>query len=277
MIERTYGYIYGNHRDLNGQDVTDYLFLTEEQKNLLAEEKQKSAKPVKLPMYGDHFLQHLGEEYCVRPTCKGCSYIDTCQHIPERIDVSGSPNIRRAFISRDGYSLAAIDYSGIELRVAANIADEDVWIDAFLSGKDIHEETARAIFKESLHDNFKFKRQLAKCVTGDTIIKIQFASGTVIDIPIDKLFATLPEDDPDRFFPAPMNLTVINEYGEGKKVDELYYGGEQDTVLLELENDHRIEGTFAHRIRVIDEEGNYMWRHLDEVRDTDVIVVFQET
>jgi len=271
MIERTYGFIYGKHRNLNGQDVTDYLLINESQKDSLPEDAKKGIKPVKLPMYDDHFIQHIGDEYCVKPSCNGCQFTSTCHHISERIDISGLPNIRRALISRDGYSLAAIDYSGIELRVAANIANEDVWIEAFLNGKDIHEETAKAIFKESVVENFKFKRQLAKCVTGETLVKIKFNSGTVIELPIESLFVGI-DLEPDTFLPAPTNLMVLNEYGDAKRVNELYYGGEQDTVRVDLENGSSIEGSFAHRIRVIDEQGAYVWKHLDEISDEDVVV-----
>lgn len=274
-IERSILFRQEVSRKIDGHKVKDYFLIPEEDKSKLSEEEQETARPIKLAVYDQHFIQHIGEEHCIRPTCSGCRYLDTCQNAFERIDLSGAYNIRRAFIAREGYSIAAIDYSGIELRVAANIAQEDVWINAFLGGKDIHEETARAIFKDSVDQDFKFKRKLAKCVTGDTRIKIQFTSGSVLEVPIEVLFAGLPDAEEDTFIPAPMNLYVINEYGEPKKVDELYYGGEQDTIKLELENGTTLEGSHAHRVRVIDVEGDYVWKYLDDVAEDDVIVTYE--
>jgi len=274
-IERSVLFRKEVKRKVEGQSVKDFILLTEEEASAHSEEERSVLRPLKLTVYDQHFVQHLGEEYCIRPTCGGCRYIDSCQHTPERLDFSGASNIRRAFIARDGYSIAAIDYSGIELRVAANLAQEDVWINAFLGGKDIHEETAKAIFKESYELDAKFKRKLAKCVTGDTLVKIKFNSGTVIEIPIATLFTEFSESEDDKFYPAPTNLNVINEYGEAKRVDQLYYGGEKDTVRLEFENELSIEGSHAHRLRVIDEKGAYVWKYLDEILPEDAVLYFE--
>jgi DNA polymerase family A len=275
-LERTVMFRKEVKRKIEGHSVKDYVLIPESERDSYDEEEQAKLRPIKLPVYDEHFIQHLGEEHCIRPTCEGCRYINSCQHTFERLDLSGASNIRRAFIARDGYSIAAIDYSGIELRVAANIAQEDVWINAFLGGKDIHEETARAIFQEAYEIDSKFKRKLAKCVTADTVIKIQFNSGTTIDIPIGVLFQNLPEDEEDRFFSAPMNLNVINEFGEAKRVDKLYYGGERDTVRLDFEDGKHIEGSFVHRLRVIDASGAYVWKNMDEITEEDLVVTYSQ-
>jgi DNA polymerase-1 len=54
--------------------------------------------------------------------------------------------IRRAFIPEDGWSFLSGDYSQVELRILAHISEDPVLMDAFLAGKDIHAETASAIF-----------------------------------------------------------------------------------------------------------------------------------
>jgi DNA polymerase-1 len=57
------------------------------------------------------------------------------------------PNLRRAIIARPGFKLVAIDYSGEELRIAANFSREPKWVDEFVHGTgDIHSITAKALY-----------------------------------------------------------------------------------------------------------------------------------
>ncbi|MDZ4299629.1 MAG: DNA polymerase I, partial [Candidatus Sungbacteria bacterium] len=54
--------------------------------------------------------------------------------------------VRRAFITASGYSLVSFDYSQIELRVAAHLANDEKMIAAFIKGLDIHAMTASAVY-----------------------------------------------------------------------------------------------------------------------------------
>ncbi len=54
--------------------------------------------------------------------------------------------IRNAFIARDGFVLVALDYSQIELRIAAILSGDEKLIDIFKSGRDVHREVAAAVF-----------------------------------------------------------------------------------------------------------------------------------
>lgn len=58
-----------------------------------------------------------------------------------------APDIRKAFIARKGYKIVACDYSGEELRVAANLSGEPKWVNEFLHGEgNLHKVTAQVIF-----------------------------------------------------------------------------------------------------------------------------------
>jgi uracil-DNA glycosylase family 4 len=68
------------------------------------------------------------------------------KQILERLGITGIGKIRRAFIPRKGYVLGEIDYSGAELRWLAFMSKCPVLMDVFLSGRNLHNETATALF-----------------------------------------------------------------------------------------------------------------------------------
>ena len=84
------------------------------------------------------------------------------QNIPVRTELGRE--MRKMFIARDGYMLVGADYSQIELRVLAHIADDENMIEAFKSGKDIHALTACKIFSCSESDITPQMRTAAKAI-----------------------------------------------------------------------------------------------------------------
>ena len=72
------------------------------------------------------------------------------QNIPIRTEVGRQ--IRHAFVAEPGNVILAADYSQIELRLAAHIADVPGLRDAFLAGEDIHAATAQQLFGEVNRD-----------------------------------------------------------------------------------------------------------------------------
>ncbi|MDR2909531.1 MAG: DNA polymerase I [Oscillospiraceae bacterium] len=66
------------------------------------------------------------------------------QNIPVRTELGSE--LRRFFRAEEGWLLLDADYSQIELRVLAHIADDKNMIEAFISGEDIHTRTASQVF-----------------------------------------------------------------------------------------------------------------------------------
>ncbi len=82
------------------------------------------------------------------------------QNIPIRTEMGR--RIRRAFIPAEGCVLLSADYSQIELRLLAHVTKDPVMLDAFRKGEDIHERTAREVFKAKTPAELKEKRRVAK-------------------------------------------------------------------------------------------------------------------
>ena len=72
------------------------------------------------------------------------------QNIPIRTEIGRQ--IREAFVAEDGNVLLAADYSQIELRLAAHMADVPELKEAFANGEDIHARTATEMFGEVTRD-----------------------------------------------------------------------------------------------------------------------------
>jgi DNA polymerase-1 len=81
------------------------------------------------------------------------------QNIPVRSELG--VKIRRAFVADEGKKLIGIDYSQIELRLLAHYSQDSVLVDAFNHDKDIHLQTAVALFGE---EEAASKRSIAKTV-----------------------------------------------------------------------------------------------------------------
>ncbi len=84
------------------------------------------------------------------------------QNIPIRTELG--MEIRRAFIADEGKQLVSADYSQIELRLLAHIAEDPVLIDAFARDEDIHSRTAAEIFGVAQDQVTRDQRRVAKTV-----------------------------------------------------------------------------------------------------------------
>jgi DNA polymerase-1 len=84
------------------------------------------------------------------------------QNIPTRTDEGR--RLRRAFTGSSGRRLLAIDYSQIELRLAAHMAKDPGMTEAFRRGEDIHAATAAAVYGVPLAEVTPAMRRHAKAV-----------------------------------------------------------------------------------------------------------------
>ncbi|WP_420558840.1 DNA polymerase I [Roseovarius sp.] len=120
------------------------------------------------------------------------------QNIPIRTEEGR--RIREAFVAEDGNTLVALDYSQIELRILAHIADIPALKDAFRDGQDIHAMTASEMFDVSMDDMTPEIRRRAKAINFGVIYGISgFGLARNLRIPradaqafIDRYFERFP-------------------------------------------------------------------------------------
>lgn len=84
------------------------------------------------------------------------------QNIPIRTE--DGKKIRRAFVARSEFELVSFDYSQIELRILAHMADITALQDAFTHNQDVHKSTAATIFNVDYDDVTSDQRRKAKAV-----------------------------------------------------------------------------------------------------------------
>ena len=84
------------------------------------------------------------------------------QNIPVRTEIGR--NFRKFFTAGEGKLLADADYSQIELRVLASLADDKVMIETFRENRDIHTETAASVFGQPIEWVDADMRRKAKAV-----------------------------------------------------------------------------------------------------------------
>ncbi len=84
------------------------------------------------------------------------------QNIPIRTELGR--RVRQAFIAAPGHQLLAVDYSQVELRIAAHMAQDEAMLAAFNSEQDIHATTASAVWDVPLDAVTSTQRRHAKAI-----------------------------------------------------------------------------------------------------------------
>ncbi|MEM0947596.1 MAG: DNA polymerase I [Pseudomonadota bacterium] len=129
--------------------------------------------------YTDALQEHINAEtgrvhtsYSIAGASTGrlASTDPNLQNIPIRTEEGR--RIREAFVAAPGHVLVSLDYSQIELRILAHIADIDALKQAFREGQDIHAATASEMFNVPLDDMTPEVRRQAKAINFGVIYGI---------------------------------------------------------------------------------------------------------
>ena len=141
---------------------------------------------------------HTSFAMAVASTGRLSSNDPNLQNIPIRTEEGG--RIRRAFVAEDGHLLVSADYSQIELRLLAHVAEIPALRESFLRGEDIHARTASEVFGLPMEGMDPLTRRRAKAINFGIIYGISaFGLGRQLGIPagearsyIEAYFARYP-------------------------------------------------------------------------------------
>ena len=152
-----------------------------------------------LPLLDKNGRVHTTFSQIVANTGRLASNNPNLQNIPIRSEEG--KKIRACFVARPGYKLISCDYSQVELRLLAAVADVKGLKQAFADGVDIHAATAAKVFGVPYDKVDANLRRHAKAINFGIVYGIsQYGLAKQIDVPpeeakryIDAYFAQMPE------------------------------------------------------------------------------------
>jgi len=156
-------------------------------------------------------------------TKDGCSGVNI-QATPARYDKT-KPNVRKCISCEDDEVIVAMDWAGVELRVATNMSLEPIWLNRFLKGDgDLHTSTAAIIhdIAESVVD--KAQRQVGKCAHPDSLLFINNAYMRIGSLHSSR--------EADTFYELQDNLEVQVSSSKKEKIEQFYSNGVADSLLM---------------------------------------------
>jgi len=186
------------------------------------------------------------------------------QNIPTRTKLGAK--IREAFVADEGKKLIGIDYSQIELRLLAHFSQDSVLVDAFKHNKDIHMQTAIALFGE---EEASEKRGVAKTVNfgllygmgqkklSDTLGITTKEAKTIIEKYFESFpsvktyFRSIVDDSKEfgyvetllkrrRYFDYENATPMFKAAYERESVNSLFQGSAADLIKLSMNKIHQV-------------------------------------
>ena len=159
---------------------------------------------------------HTSYHQAVTATGRLSSSDPNLQNIPIRS--AEGRRIRQAFIAPEGYRLVAADYSQIELRIMAHLAQDAGLLEAFRNNLDVHKATAAEVFGVPLDEVTADQRRRSKAINFGLIYGMS-AFGLAKQIDVDRKQA---QDYIDRYFERYPGVLAYMERTRKQAADQGY-------------------------------------------------------
>ena len=194
------------------------------------------------------------------------------QNIP--VKTNEGIKIRRGFISKEGCSFISFDYSQIELRVLAELSEDEVLILAYQKDKDLHDLTARKLFFKTDEEHVSREERIIAKVINFSILygKTPFGLSKELKIPmsdaklyINKYFEEYPRVK--RFLQNVLEEAKLNGFVETLYGTRRYINGiNSSNKNIEAQADRMavntvVQGTAANIIKLV------MIKIYEEIKD----------
>ena len=87
------------------------------------------------------------------------------ENAPNLQNIPASNSFRNAFVAREGFNIISADYSGQELCLMADRANEPLFIEAINNNEDLHSKSATLLYNKPITKKDKVERNASKTVT----------------------------------------------------------------------------------------------------------------
>lgn len=189
---------------------------------------------------------HTSYHQAVTTTGRLSSSDPNLQNIPIRTEEGRK--IRQAFIAKTGNVIVAADYSQIELRIMAHLANDENMINAFANGQDIHRTTAAEIFDIPLEQVTSEQRRSAKAINFGLIYGMS-AFGLSNQLNISRLEAQQYMDRYFQRYPKVQQFMLdIREKAAEKGYVETLFG--RRLYLPEIKSSNQMRRKAAERLAI---------------------------
>lgn len=166
------------------------------------------------------------------------------QNIPMRMEIGRK--IRKVFIPKEGCVFVDADYSQIELRILASLAEDEELIAAYRENQDIHRSTASKVFHVPFEEVTDLQRRNAKAVNFGIVYGIS-SFGLSQDLSISKKEAQQYIEDYFAMYPAiHAYLESAKEYAKNTGYSVTAFGRRRP--IPELKNSNFMQRSFGERV-----------------------------
>ncbi|MDE6714224.1 MAG: DNA polymerase I [Lachnospiraceae bacterium] len=166
------------------------------------------------------------------------------QNIPMRMEIGRK--IRKVFIPKEGCVFVDADYSQIELRILASLAEDEELIAAYRENQDIHRSTASKVFHVPFEEVTDLQRRNAKAVNFGIVYGIS-SFGLSQDLSISKKEAQQYIEDYFAMYPA-VHAYLESAKEHAKKTGYSVTAFGRRRPIPELKNSNFMQRSFGERV-----------------------------